>query len=51
MFPGDAAAYEQHHEIFRVNDPIDSAAHRHASFTPPSGHRPSGSVDWSDECA
>ena|SRR5580700_819205 len=29
MFPGNAAAYEQHHETFRAIDSIDPAAHRH----------------------
>jgi hypothetical protein len=27
MFAGNPAAYEQHHETFSGNDPIDSAAH------------------------
>jgi hypothetical protein len=29
MFPCNAAAYKQHHEIFRANDSIDSAVRCH----------------------
>jgi hypothetical protein len=33
MFPCNAAAYEQHHETFRANDSIDSAAHCHCELS------------------
>ena len=33
MFPCDAAAYEQHHETFRADDSIDSAAHCHCELS------------------